>query len=105
MRRRFDENGQFFDTHGDYPDAVRKVAQELNVPLLDMHIKTEKMIVDHGVEKSKKIFLFIEPGVYKSRPNEVEDNTHFSGYGATTVAGLAVECLREIDHPLVKMLK
>ena len=105
MRRRFDESGQFYDTHGEYPDAVRKLAIQLNVPLLDMHVKTEKMIVDHGIESSKKIFLFIGPGVYLSRPDGVEDNTHFSEYGATTVAGLAVECLREINHPLVKMLK
>ena len=105
MRRRFDENGQFYDTHGDYPDAVRKLAEELDVPLLDMHIKTRKMIVDHGVKDSKKLFLFIEPGVYKSRPDGVEDNTHFSEYGATTVAGLAADCLRELNHPLAKMLK
>lgn len=105
MRRRFDDQGCFYDTHGEYPDAVRKQAKELNVPLLDMHIKTEKMIVDHGVEKSKELFLFIKPGVYKSRPNGVEDNTHFSEYGATTVAGLAAECLREINHPLAGMLK
>jgi DNA sulfur modification protein DndE len=105
MRRRFDENGQFYDTHGDYPDAVRKLAKELSVPLLDMHVKTEKMIVDHGVEGSKKIFLFIEPGDYKGRPDGVKDNTHFSEYGAITVAGLAAECLHEIKHPLAKRLK
>ena len=64
------------DTHGDYPGAVRKLAEELNVPLLDMHEKTEKMIVDHGVEDSKKIFLFIDPGVYKSRPDGLEAVCH-----------------------------
>ena len=34
VRRRFDEKGEFFDTHGAYPDVVRKVAAELKVPLI-----------------------------------------------------------------------
>ena len=33
-RRRFDSDGKFFDTHGDYPAAIRKVAEEQKAPLL-----------------------------------------------------------------------
>ena len=39
MRRRFDENGKFYDTHGEYPDLVREIASEMNVELLDLHKK------------------------------------------------------------------
>ena len=28
MRRRFDKDGKFYDTHGEYPDIVRAVAKE-----------------------------------------------------------------------------
>src|SRR5215203_3296652 len=50
MRRRFNEKGEFFDTHGEYPDAVRKVAAEYKVPLIDMHRKSEAVIKSLGEE-------------------------------------------------------
>lgn len=36
MRRRFDKDGKFYDTHGEYPDIVRAVAAEYKIPLIDM---------------------------------------------------------------------
>jgi lysophospholipase L1-like esterase len=104
MRRRFDDSGKFYDIHGVYPDLVREVANELNVPLLDMHRKSEKIIVDAGEEGSKKIFLWIEPGKYKSLPDGKQDNTHFSEYGARRMAELAVEEIRRLKLDLVRVL-
>ncbi|OFX58073.1 MAG: hypothetical protein A2W84_16040, partial [Bacteroidetes bacterium GWC2_40_13] len=40
VRRRFDEQGQFYDSHGEYPDIVRKIAADMRVPLLEMHKKS-----------------------------------------------------------------
>jgi lysophospholipase L1-like esterase len=94
MRRRFDENGDFYDTHGVYPDIVRRVADSLKVTLVDMHRLSEKRIRELGPEGSKKMFLFIKPGEYASLPNGREDNTHFSEWGAHEIAGLFVEGLR-----------
>ncbi|MDO9255615.1 MAG: rhamnogalacturonan acetylesterase [Bacteroidales bacterium] len=102
QRRKFDENGVFQDTHGDYPGYVRELAVQLKVPLVDMQQKSEKVIVEHGLEGSKKIFLHIEPGVYKSMPDGKTDNTHFSEYGARLMAGLFCEGLKEINSDLVK---
>jgi len=105
MRRRFDENACFYDTHGIYPDIVRKVADSLKVPLVDMHRKSEKLIRELGPDGSKKMFLFIEPGVYASLPNGKEDNTHFSEWGARQTAGLFVEGIRGQLPKLEKRLK
>jgi len=105
MRRRFDDNGKFFDTHGIYPEIVRELAVEYNVPLIDMHRKSEKLIVDVGLDSSKKIFLWIEPGKYKSIPDGKQDNTHFSEYGATQMAELAVEGIKELKLDLVSRLR
>lgn len=102
QRRKFDENGKFQDTHGDYPGYVRELAVQLNVPLVDMQKKSEKVIVEHGEEGSKKIFLHIEPGVYKSLPDGKVDNTHFSEYGARLMASLFCEGLKEMNNDLVK---
>jgi DNA sulfur modification protein DndE len=105
MRRRFYDSGKFYDTHGVYPDLVREVAADLHVPLLEMHRKSEKLIVDAGEEGSKKIFLWVEQGKYKSLPDGKQDNTHFSQYGATQMAALAVEGMKELNLDLVRYLK
>ena len=70
-----------------------------------MHRKSERLIVDLGPEGSKKVFLSIAPGVYKSLPNGREDNTHFSEYGATKMAEFAVEGIRELHLDLEKRLR
>jgi lysophospholipase L1-like esterase len=95
VRRRFDKRGMFYDVHGVYPDIVRGVARDLEVPLIDMHHRSKQLIEKLGAEESKKIFLWIDPGTYTSLPNGKEDNT----------ALLAVEGLRVLDVDLAKRLK
>lgn len=95
MRRRFDKDGRFYDTHGEYPDYVRAVASEHDVPLIDMHRMSEGVIVKYGVEASKKLFLQSKPGENANYPSGVEDNTHFSPLGAEEMAALAVKGLKE----------
>jgi lysophospholipase L1-like esterase len=105
VRRRFDKQGKFYDTHGVYPDIVRKLADSLKVPLIDMHHKSEKLITEAGEEGSKKIFLFIDSLTYKSLPHGKQDNTHFSEYGATKIAELAVEGIQELNIDLKSRLR
>jgi lysophospholipase L1-like esterase len=105
MRRRFDKDGKFFDTHGEYPDIVRAVAAENKVALLDMHRQSQKVIKQYGVEGSKRLFLQLAPGENPNYPNGIEDNTHFSPMGALIMAGLAVAAIREQKLGLVKYLK
>lgn len=105
MRRRFDEKGNFFDTHGDYPAVVKEVADAMKTPLIDLHQKSEKLIREYGAEGSKALFLHIAPGVYKSFPEGKADDTHFSETGATKMAGLVVEGIKEQNLELVKFLK
>ena len=99
MRRRFDKDGKFYDTHGEYPDIVRAVARELKVPLIDMHGLSEVVIVQYGGEGSRKLFLQLKPGENPNYPNGIEDDTHFSPLGALemvrlVVAGIRVEKLK-----------
>ncbi len=105
VRRRFDENGQFYDLHGVYPDIVRELAGKYDVPLLDMHKSSEQMLIELGEEKSKEVFLHVPPGQYPRFPDGVEDNTHFNEYGATRMAELAVEGIRQLDIDLKDHLK
>ena len=105
MRRRFDDKGNFFDTHGEYPDAVRELAKEMNVLFIDMHRKTEKLIKEYGLEGSKTLFLYIKPGEYKSLPNGRIDDTHSSELGALKNAQLVAEGIKELGIDLENYLK
>jgi len=105
MRRRFDKDGKFYDTHGEYPDIVRAVAKEQDVPLIDMHRKSEAVIVKYGADDSRKLFLQLKPGENSNYPNGIEDNTHFSPLGAEEMAKLAVAGIRELKIGLRKYLK
>ena len=105
MRRRFDKDGKFYDTHGEYPDIVRSVAREQHVPLIDMHRKSETVIIRYGVEGSRKLFLQLKSGENANYPNGVDDNTHFSPLGAEEMAEIAVEGLRESGSGLRKLLR
>lgn len=105
MRRRFDKDGKFYDTHGEYPGIVRAVAHEYKVPLIDMHKTSETLIVKYGVEDSKKLFLQLKPGENANYPTGVEDNTHFSPLGAEEMAKLVVEEIRENELKIKKLLK
>ena len=87
-RRRFDEQGRFYDSHGEYPDLVRQVAEETKTPLIDMERSSREVLVGLGEEPSKALYLWLQPGQSANYPEGLEDNTHFSPEGARTMAAL-----------------
>ncbi len=104
-RRKFDANGKLQNTHDGYPDAVRAVAAEEHVPLLELERATAKWLQATGPEASKKFFMWIEPGKYEKLPQGRQDDTHFVESGAKHVAEMAIAEMRELKLPLVKWLK
>ena len=105
MRRRFDKDGKFYDTHGEYPAIVRAVAAEQKVSLIDMHRMSEVLIVRYGFESSRKLFLQLKPGENANYPNGVEDNTHFSPLGAEEMAKLVADAIKKSGLQLAKYLR
>jgi lysophospholipase L1-like esterase len=105
VRRKWNAQGHLVDTHGEYPDAMRSVAREEKVPLLELQKLTAAMEEQAGVEGSKKIHLWIAPGEYARLPDGRQDDTHYSAYGATQAAALAVQEMKRLDLPLVAWLK
>ena len=104
VRRRFDDEGRFYDVHGAYPDLTRAVASELDVPLVDMHRMSEAAVRAYGAEGSKGLFLILEPGESANYPDGLDDNTHFSPLGAAVMARLAAEGLRDAGLGLAEHL-
>ncbi|MDQ7947350.1 MAG: rhamnogalacturonan acetylesterase, partial [Pedobacter sp.] len=103
MRRSF-TNGKLQDTHLGYPDVVRKLADSLHVPLIDMHQKTQRLLADLGEQPSIQLFNHVDPG-HVNYPEGKKDNTHLSPQGAKAVAALVVEGIRENRLGLMKYLK
>ncbi|MCX4761081.1 rhamnogalacturonan acetylesterase [Streptomyces sp. NBC_01275] len=85
-RRRFDADGNALPTHGDYPAAMRALAEEERVALLDIQALSLALWQELGVEETKTYFNWTETE---------QDNTHFNPPGAIAVARLVVrELLR-----------
>ncbi|MER6715955.1 MULTISPECIES: rhamnogalacturonan acetylesterase [unclassified Streptomyces] len=85
-RRRFDTAGKALPTHGEYPAAMRALAVEEGVALLDIQALSIARWQELGVEETKKYFNWTATE---------QDNTHFNPPGAIEVARLvAKELLR-----------
>ncbi len=104
-RRNFNEQGVLVDTHGAYPFVMRMLALEMNAPFIDLQLKTEDFINALGPEKSKEVYLWVEPGQYERFPEGKQDNTHLTLTGATEYARLAAEGIAELGLPLARYLK
>lgn len=89
-RRNF-KNGKLQDTHGEYPEAMKAVAERENVPLIDLTEMTMALYEALGEEGSKQALVHYPAGTFKGQDKELADNTHFNTYGAWQVA----KCVRE----------
>jgi lysophospholipase L1-like esterase len=94
VRRKFGSDGLLSNTHGDYPAAVREVAQNMNVLFIDLQKITEQWVNSLGSEPSKEYFLWTSPN--EKYPEGRKDDTHLSEKGANEIACLALqECIKQ----------
>ncbi len=103
-RRKWDEKGNLVDTHGEWPDAMRAVASEFKVPLVDMQKRSSSVLTSLGAEGSKSLFLILAPKENPNYPNGLEDNTHFRAFGAEQMARQVADGIRELRIKLAKYL-
>jgi len=86
------------NSHGDYPQAMREVAEELNVHLIDL---TEAS-ANHFTQKGRdyvtvNYFMNLPEGKYEAYPEGLSDNTHFQPQGALEVARLVFEGIKRLQ--------
>lgn len=106
VRRRFDKEGAFQDSHGEYLDLARQVAAQKGIPMIDMYEKSKKLLVELGPDKSTDLFLHVQPGETPIFPEGKTDNTHFREKGALLMDSLFIEGLKEENiTTLIKELK
>nr|WP_234568046.1 rhamnogalacturonan acetylesterase [Rhodohalobacter sp. 614A] len=103
-RRHFDENEHLNDTHAKYAELMREVANKMDVPLIDLDQKSQALLKSLGPEKSVFLYNHLKPGQHPSYPEGVEDNTHFSEYGARRMAELALQGIRDLELDLAERI-
>ncbi len=96
VMRRFDEEGQFKDGHGQYPDKMREVASEYEVALIDMHQMSMELVSRMGEDNSKKLYMNLLPNEHPAYPDGLNDNTHLREEGARAMVGLAVKGIERL---------
>ncbi len=104
-RRNFSSDGILIDTHGDYPAAMKQLAVEEDVPLIDLNAKSKQLFNKLGPNNTKQLFLWVEPNKYHHFPNGKRDNTHLQELGATKIASLVVKEIEGLNIPLEEYVK
>ncbi|WP_028374543.1 rhamnogalacturonan acetylesterase [Leeuwenhoekiella sp. MAR_2009_132] len=99
-QRRAFEGEQLKPTHGDFPDAMRNVAKNEKVTLIDITAFTTQMYEAWGAEGSRKAFVQYPANTFPGQSKALEDNTHFSNFGANEIALAVLSGLRQSSSTL-----
>ena len=92
--RRYWRSGELIDAHGEYPDAIRRVAMKRGVPLLEVTGESMKALREMGDEASYPLYMNVEPGLYPAYPEGSKDDTHTQLAGARFYARITAELLK-----------
>lgn len=95
------KDGVLNDVHGDYDQAAKDVAKELNILFIDLNKKSRDFFTKKGERfVSENYFMNLPEGKYEAYPKGQKDNTHFQPKGATEVARLVFEGLQELSSEI-----
>ncbi len=93
VRRTFGTDGKLEDPLQRYADAMKDVATEKKVPVIDLHASSKGLVVRLG------------PTAAAELANRKGDLTHFNEKGARTMAGLVMKELPVAAPKLKELLK
>jgi lysophospholipase L1-like esterase len=88
-RKSMDATGHVFNTLGDYPEAVRQLAHEKNVPLIDLNAMSKTLYEAIGPVNLSKAFV---------------DGTHHDAYGSYELAKCVVLGIQQNKLDLAKFI-
>jgi len=104
-RRNFDKDGKIINTLLEYPEAVRQTAKEENVAVIDLNAMSKVLYEAWGPTKSFKAFVHFPANTFPGQTTKLEDNTHFSTYGAYELAKCIVKSINDQNLPLAQFLR
>jgi lysophospholipase L1-like esterase len=104
-RRDFDASGKIVPTLGDYPGAMREVAAQQNVALIDLNALSKTLFEAMGEAGTLHAFVHFPANSFPDQPVELKDNTHFTSYGAYELARAVVQNIRDQRLPIARYLR
>jgi lysophospholipase L1-like esterase len=91
------KDGKLWNVHGEYPNAVKEAAAELNVKLIDLtQLSIDAFTARGQLEVTTKYFMNFDKGRYPQYPDGQRDNTHFQQEGAKAVAQLVFNAMKKL---------
>ncbi|MCM8568426.1 rhamnogalacturonan acetylesterase [Gramella jeungdoensis] len=91
------KDGHLQNVHGEYDQAAKDVAEEMNVMLIDLNQRSMDYFSQKGKDYvSKNYFMNLPPGKYEAYPEGQDDNTHFQPAGAKAVAQLVFDGMKDL---------
>ena len=90
---------------GPYVSAMRELAAELKVPLLDLNRYAEENLPKMGLEAAKSLYMVVAPGEFPNYPDGKNDPAHIRDKGAFFYAKGAVEMARSQGVSLAGLFK
>lgn len=105
ISRRHWREGELLYRHGEYPAIVKCVAQEEQVPWIDMKHLTREWLLSLGDEGSIPYFMHVEPGHCPLYPDGKVDDTHLNVRGAHVVSRMVAREVQRILPELAPYLR
>ena len=103
-RETFDTNGYITDSLAPYPQITREIAKATGTALIDLNAMSKTMYEALGPQGADHLFMKFKAGSYPGVEHDINDSTHFNGYGAYEIARCIVQGIREDKLPLTKFL-
>ncbi len=104
-RRNFDSSGHIINTLSEYPEAMRQTAKEQNVELIDLNAMSKVLYESWGEQSSLKAFVHYPANSFPNQTQALQDNTHFSPYGAYELAKCVVSSIQQQHLSLAKFIR
>lgn len=97
LERRCFVNGTLGEgTHGDYVEAMKLTAKNLDVPLIDLYRMSREELSRVGAEASKDWYMHLPEGKYPYHMEGLADDTHLKYAGAVVYGGCIARGLKEL---------
>ena len=89
------EEGQLKDMHGEYPVAMRQLALQRGVALLDVYEHGLRALTDMGEAVTEPLYMHFDAGLHPAFPEGSKDDAHTQREGAELFARITAELLKQ----------
>lgn len=92
--------------HKEYVRAMKEIAFEENVPLVDLYTMSREGVEKAGEDVTYHWYMHVPAGVYPYKPDGLDtDNTHLQYAGAVIFAGMIAAGLKNLGGEYADLIK